>query len=199
MKVSTNALPVRCSSTVSEKLQPKYIGPFTVLSVDGKVLHLQLPKAYSQVHDKFNVEQVRPWLHSGDCTVDPDLPDLQPHPSLNPVVQILDRAKFGRAPKRIGSLLEIPAQYVVVYRDGSTGWVRGSHLRTCEEKKLVKAFEFRSSERRGCPAIKSRTIQSLWLMKTPCLMMSSISLTIRIYKNTTERINGDLLGKGHSD
>ena len=86
VKVSTNALPVRCPSTVSEKLQPKYIGPFTVLSVDGKVLHLQLPKAYSKVHDKFNVEQVRPWLHFADCTVDPDLPDLQPHHSSRPCV-----------------------------------------------------------------------------------------------------------------
>ena len=86
VKVSTNALPVRCPSTVSEKLQPKYIGPFTVLSVDGKVLHLQLPQAYSKVHDKFNVEQVRPWLHFADCTVDPDLPDLQPHHSSRPCV-----------------------------------------------------------------------------------------------------------------
>ena len=30
-------------------------------------------------------------------------------------------------------------------------------------------------------------------------MMSSISLTIRMYKTTMERINGDLLGKGHAD
>jgi hypothetical protein len=60
VKVSTDALPVRCPSTVSEKLQPKYIGPFTVLDVQGKVLHLQMPKSYAQVHDRFNIEQVRP-------------------------------------------------------------------------------------------------------------------------------------------
>ena len=34
VEVSTDALPVRCPSTVSEKLQPKYIGPFTVLNVN---------------------------------------------------------------------------------------------------------------------------------------------------------------------
>ena len=72
-----------------------------MLNVYGKVLHLQMPKAYSLVHDKFN-EQVRPWLHTGDSTVDPDLPELEPHPTLNPVVQILDRKRFGRAPKHIG-------------------------------------------------------------------------------------------------
>jgi hypothetical protein len=60
VKDSPDALPARCPSTVSQKLQPKYIGPFTVLNVRGKVLHLQMPKSYAQVHDKFNVEQVRP-------------------------------------------------------------------------------------------------------------------------------------------
>ena len=115
-----------------------------------------MPKAYSQVHDKFNVEQVRPWLHAGDPIVDTDLPELDPHPSLNPVVQVLDRKKFGRALKHIGSLLDIPAQYSVVYRDGSTGWVQGSHLRTHEEKSMMKDFEFRfkRTERLPCNQVK---------------------------------------------
>ena len=112
-----------------------------------------MPKAYSQVHDKFN-EQVRPWLHTGDSTVDPDLPELEPHPTLNPVVQILDRKRFGRAPKHIGSLLDIPAQYLVVYRDGSIGWVRGFHLKNHEEIKLVMDFEFRCKRTEELPCNK---------------------------------------------
>jgi hypothetical protein len=151
VKISTDALPVRCPSTVSEKLQPKYIGPFTVLGVRGKVLHLQMPKAYSQVHDKFNIEQVRPWLHSGDNTIDPDLPDVEPHPALNPVVQTFDRKKFGRPPKNLPTLFDIPTQYLVVYRSGATAWVRRAHLRSPEEKKLIKAFEFRFKRRKKLP------------------------------------------------
>ena len=40
VKIST-AAPVQCLSTDSKELQPKYIGPFPVLNVHGKVLHLQ--------------------------------------------------------------------------------------------------------------------------------------------------------------
>jgi hypothetical protein len=161
VKVSTSSLPVRCASTTSEKLQPKYIGPFTVLDVQGKVLRLQMPRAYSQVHDKFNVEQVRPWLHSGDNVIDPDLPEIAPHPSLNPVVQVLDRKKIGRPPKRIASHLDIPAQYLVVHKDGSMEWVRGSHLKTGVEKRLVKDFEFRfkRTDKLPCNPVKDYPVR----------------------------------------
>jgi hypothetical protein len=90
---STSSLPVRCPSTTSETFQLKYIGPFTVLDVQGKVLRLQMPRAYSQVHDKFNVEQVRPWLHSGDNEVNPEFPEIAPHLSLGPVL-VLDRRRL---------------------------------------------------------------------------------------------------------
>ena len=151
VKVSTSALPVRSTSTASDKLQPKYIGPFTVLDVQGQVLQLQLPATYNQVHDRFNVEQVRPWLHSGERSVDPDLPTLKPHPALNPVVQILDRKKYGRAPKHMASLLDRPAQYLVVYKDGSTNWIPGSHLQDGEAKKLLKSFEYRFKRTESLP------------------------------------------------
>jgi hypothetical protein len=73
-----------------------------------------MPKAYSQVHDNFNVEQVGPWLHVGDSLGDPDLPELEPHPSLNPVVQVLDREKIGRQPKHITTYLDIPAVVAIL-------------------------------------------------------------------------------------
>jgi hypothetical protein len=133
-----------------------YIGPFTVLNNRGKVLHLQMPKSYAHVHDKFNVQQVRPWLHVGDSTVDPDLPELEPHPALNPVVQVLHRKKIGRPPKNISSLFDIPVQYLVVYRNDATAWLRGSHLRSPKEKRMVKRFEFRfkRTEELPCNQVK---------------------------------------------
>jgi hypothetical protein len=90
-------------------------------------------------------------LHVGDSTVDPDLLELEPHPALNPVVQVLDRKKIRRPPKNISSLFDIPAQYLVVYRNGATAWVRGSHLRSPEEKRMVKQFEFRFQRTNNLP------------------------------------------------
>lgn len=60
-----------------------------------------------------------PWLYAGDSVVDPNLPELAPHPLLNPVVQVLDSNKLGRPPKRIAFLLDIPARCLVVRKDGS--------------------------------------------------------------------------------
>ena len=91
VKVSTRVLPVRCTSTQVPKLLPKYIGPFTVASCNDKVVSLHLPKAYELVHAKFSVEDIRPWLHSDDRPIDPDFPTVEPHPSLNHVVQVLAR------------------------------------------------------------------------------------------------------------
>jgi hypothetical protein len=151
VKVSTRVLPIRCTSTTSLKLHPKYIGPFTVLDVDDKVVRLQLPQTYNTVHDKFNVENVRPWLHSDERTVDPDYPELQAHPSLNPVVQVLDRKKVGVIPRRLSSYLDIPAKYLVVRKDGSMEWRKGSQLTSPEERSLVKNFEFRFKRTKALP------------------------------------------------
>jgi hypothetical protein len=46
---------------------------------------------------------------------------------------------------------DIRAQYLVVYKDGSTAWVRGSHLRTHDENRLVKDFEFRFKRTKKLP------------------------------------------------
>jgi hypothetical protein len=143
VKVSTRVLPLRAPSTQVAKLLPKWIGPFTVLSVEDKVVRLKLPATYSQVHDKFNVVDVRPWLHSEEHAVEVDYPEVQPHPSLNPVVQVLDRKTYGRIPKDPESLLDIPAAYFVVRRDGSTQWIPGRELKAPNEISLLKKFEYR--------------------------------------------------------
>jgi hypothetical protein len=142
VKVSTNALPLHLAATQKQKLMPKYIGPMTVVSASDKVVQVKLPASYSQVHDKFNVIDVRPWLHS-DRSLDVSYPPVEPHPALNPVVQVLDRKQHGRCPRALASYLDIPCSYFVVRKDQSTDWVRNSFLTEAHELQLIKDFETR--------------------------------------------------------
>jgi hypothetical protein len=120
VKVSTRVLPLRGSSTQVRKLQPKWIGPFSVAEqVNPGAIRVLLPATYQLVHDTFSVEDVRPWLSHDSHALDPDFPAAQAHPALNPVVQVLDRKKYGRAPRSCDDLLDIPAQYLVLRQDGS--------------------------------------------------------------------------------
>jgi hypothetical protein len=131
---------------------PKYIGPMLVLSLSDRVVQVQLPASYSQVHDKFNVIDVRPWLYS-DRSLDVSYPTVAPHPAMNPIVQLFDRKTYGRRPTGIASFLDIiPCSYFVVRKDQSTDWVR-SH--TLTELQLVKMFEkrFPRSERLPCKSV----------------------------------------------
>jgi hypothetical protein len=155
VKVSTKVLPLRLSSTQKPKLLPKYIGPMTVVSVADKVVQLKLPATYQQVHDKFNVGDVRPWLHS-DRSLDVSYPAVSPHPALNPVLQILDRKKFGRCPKHIDSYLDIPCQYFIVRKDGSTEWIRNTALTESADVQLTKEFEkrFPRTEKLPCASVQ---------------------------------------------
>ena len=86
---------------------------------------------------------MRPWLHTDAQNLEVHYPAVEPHPALNPVVQVLDRKRCGGRPRRITSLLDIPAQYVVVLKDGSSHYVPGSRLREPHERELVKKFELR--------------------------------------------------------
>jgi hypothetical protein len=118
------------------------------------------------VHDKFNVIDVRPWLHS-DRTLDVSYPAVAPHPALNPIVQILDRKPYGRRPRVIASYLDIPCSYFVVRKDQSTEWVRNSTLTTGPELQLVKDFEkrFRRSEDLPCNSVKDYDVALLHNME----------------------------------
>lgn len=144
VNVSTHALPLRRTTSQVDKLCQKYIGPFKIVSCFGKVVELDLPKSYDLVHPRFNLEQVRPWLHDGGDQIDLDYPEVLPQASLNPVVQILDRKKAaGRQPLRPASLMDIRAQYFVVRKSGLTEWLEASRLSSRDEGELVKKFEYR--------------------------------------------------------
>jgi hypothetical protein len=90
----------------------------------------------------FNVIDVRSWLHVGRF-LDVSYPPVAPHPALNPTVQLLYRKPYGRRPRGIASLLDMPCYYLVVRKDQSTDWVRSHTLTEPYEVQLLKNFEKR--------------------------------------------------------
>ena len=63
---------------IKGKLDPRYIGPFTILERRGKVAYqLELPSNLSQVHDVFHVSQLRRCFKDPNRAVDPELIDVQ--------------------------------------------------------------------------------------------------------------------------
>lgn len=158
VKLSTKVVDVVSTSTQAPKLQPKYIGPFRVIAVgEHGTVTLDLPDAYSRIHNVFNVCDVRPWLHDGTSEIDVTYPALKPQSSFNPVVQVLDRKRAaGRAPSRLTSLLDIPTQYLVVRHDGSMEWLHQNRLQEPEDRRLVKRFErrFKRTDALKCASVK---------------------------------------------
>jgi hypothetical protein len=162
VKVSTENLPARAASTQKPKLMPRYIGPFSIVEqVNPGAFRLKLPDAYDTTHDVFNESALRPWFQREDSrTLDTDFPPVQAHPALNHVVQVLDRKKYGRAPKNC-HILDIPAQYLCVRKDGSTEWVPGRLLTEPEDLKLLKEFEWRfpRSKKLPCDSVTAYPVE----------------------------------------
>jgi RNase H-like domain found in reverse transcriptase/Integrase zinc binding domain/Integrase core domain len=97
VKVSTRVLRPKPVSTQVPKLQPSWVGPFKVLeSIGPNAYRLQLPHEYRLVHDVFNAVDLRPWLQHEAHALEPGYPQpaVFPHPSLNPIVQVLDRSRL---------------------------------------------------------------------------------------------------------
>ena len=81
-------------------------------------------------------------LHAPERRLELHYPDVVAHPTLNRVVQVLDRKRYGRAP-RSAEPLDIPTQSLVVRVDDTTKWVPNNCLNEDEERDLVKKFEYR--------------------------------------------------------
>jgi hypothetical protein len=162
VKVSTEHLMVRAASTQRPKLQPRYVGPFEIIEqVNAGAYRLQLPESYVAVHDVFNEAQLRPWFDRDNSrTLSPELPPVHAHPALNKVVQVLDRRKHGRAPKNC-HVLDIPAKYLCVRKDGTTEWVPGRSLSEPEDRRLLREFEWRfpRSIELPCESVKSYPLE----------------------------------------
>ena len=158
VKLSSAFLRVRCTGKQVRKLLPKFVGPFTVLGVVGpNAYQIKLPDAYSGIHNVINVSYLRPYFPDPDREFEPDLPPIELHPTFNPVVQILDRRRHGRAPRDLQSHLDIPTQYLVIRKDGTTLWQPQSALQAPEERQLIKRFElkFPRSDAKPCEPISA--------------------------------------------
>jgi hypothetical protein len=117
IQISTRTLEPQCPDSQVEKVQPKFLGPFTVAALVGSSVKADPPDSYSPlIHDVFNVHDIRPWLSADGFDV--TLPSSR-DPAFNPDVAVLDRkAAPGRVPKKLDSFLYIPAQYFVVLKNG---------------------------------------------------------------------------------
>jgi hypothetical protein len=94
--LSTRNIPLR---SVSNKLAPKFIGPFTVTKIISPVaVRLSLPPAYRRVHPVFHVSKIKPVFHAH---INPPVP-VPPPPRLvdgdttYSVNRILDSRRRGR-------------------------------------------------------------------------------------------------------
>ncbi len=94
--LSTKNIPLR---SVSNKLAPKFIGPFTVTKIVSPVaVRLNLPPAYRRVHPVFHVSKIKPVFFSrinppAPVPPPPRLVDGEPSYSVN---RILDSRRRGR-------------------------------------------------------------------------------------------------------
>ncbi|XDV23164.1 hypothetical protein PO909_027864 [Leuciscus waleckii] len=94
--LSTKNIPLR---SVSNKLAPKFIGPFTVTKIISPVaVRLNLPPAYRRLHPVFHVSKIKPVFRSAinppvPVPPPPRLVDGEPTYSVN---RILDTRRRGR-------------------------------------------------------------------------------------------------------
>jgi hypothetical protein len=156
VKISTRTLEPQTPDSQVKKLQPKYLGPFTVTALVGSSVKVDLPNSFSPlIHDVFNVHDIRPWLSVDGFDV--SLPYTH-DPAQNPVVAVLDRkAAPGRVPKKLDSLLYIPAQYFIVRKSGLCEWVHQRTLKNPTDRMLLLEFErlYPRSKDKECASVSA--------------------------------------------
>ena len=112
---------------IKGKLDPRYVGPFTILERRGKVAYqLELPINLSQVHDVFHVSQLRRCFKDPIRAVDHEVLELQQDLSYKEhPVRILDQAERRTRQKAIKFL---KVQWSNHSEDEAT-WEREDRLR----------------------------------------------------------------------
>jgi hypothetical protein len=122
-----------------------YIGPLEVTELIGtKAIRVGLPEGY-HVNNAFNYEDVRPWLSHSAQELEPHYPQVQPAPSCNPIISVVDRRALpGRIPQDVDPL-DIPCEYLTLRKNGDLAWISSSHgdLEDAHIKEMVVNFECR--------------------------------------------------------
>ena len=156
VKISTRVLHPRDKG--KGKMQPHFIGPFVVSKLLGsKTLSVELPDGYD-VNNAFNFEDLRPWFDHDAHTLDPEYPAVEPHPSLNPVLSVVNRRRLpGRLPAGV-DIMDIPCEYQVLRKNGDVEWISYSSFQLVDSdvaKQKVVQFELRypRSETRPCSPV----------------------------------------------
>jgi hypothetical protein len=128
-------------------MQPLEVGPFEVTRLLGpKTLSVLLPESYA-VNNAFDFENVRPWFSHACQSLEPEYPAVEPHPSANPIIRILDRRRLsGRMPAGV-EFLDIQCEYRVTRQNGNVEWQLSSSSELANERvhQEVVAFEIRYS------------------------------------------------------
>jgi hypothetical protein len=99
---------------------------------------------------------MRPWLTYESVPVSNLYPPVQSHPSLNPVVQVMDRKQAGRAPGHCEDVLDCPTKYLVLLKDGSMEWIHRTNLTAPHEQSAIRQFEHRFKCSVLCPCNPAR-------------------------------------------
>ena len=93
------------------------------------------------------------------------------------VTEVLNRKRMaGRQPRALASLMDIPAQYLVVRRDGSTSWIRGTALSGPEDIKLLKKFELRYKRTKDLPCDPAAAYSPAMQMPDDCVSEDELDL-----------------------
>jgi hypothetical protein len=156
VEASARTLELRAPDSQGAKSQPKILDPFEAIELIGSSVRFFLPDSFGWlVRNVLNVHDIRPWLAVDDFDV--SLPYIN-DPSRNPDVAILDRKTTPRRiPKKLKSLLLIPAQYFVARKNGLCECVHQRTVTQPSDCSLILGFErkYPRSKQRVCEPMTS--------------------------------------------
>lgn len=147
VKISSRVLRPQATAAVPRKMQRSYGGPFEVTALLGpKTLSVALPQEYAAINNAFNFEDIRPWLNHEAHAFEPDYPAVEPHPSANHILKIVDRRALRGSSHAGLDFLDIPCEYQVLWTSGDMEWLPSSaselHDDESARQQLI-AFEMR--------------------------------------------------------
>jgi hypothetical protein len=153
-KVRLSTINITLPSTMSKKLAPKFVGPFSVIKVINPVAYkLKLPKGW-KIHPVFHVSMLQPWK------VDPVFPEHRLPPPPMPIIpgdnQYLVDMLLDKRTRKIGR--QNVVEYLVRWQNckaENDEWVRESNI----EDSLIADYE--STHHAAIPVARRSTRKSV--------------------------------------